>query len=74
MLGLWGAEGGGHFYQDCPHKKDNRNIHTVQEAATVGEVAQNIPQISTTLDNHQVDYQPSMIQVDGQILDKPISI
>ena len=72
MLGLWA--GGGHFYRDCPHKKDNRNIHTVQEVATVGEVARNIPQISATLENHQADFQLSMIEVDGKILDKPISI
>ena len=40
----------------------------------MGEVARNISQISTALDNHQADYQPSMIEVDGKILDKPISI
>ena len=54
-LQCWGC-GGSHFYWDCPHKKDNQNIHTVRGAATVGEVAWNIPQISATLDNHQADY------------------
>ena len=63
----WGC-GGSHFYRDYPHKKDNQNIHTV------GEVARNIPQISAALDNLQVDFQPSMIEVDGKIIDKPISI
>ena len=72
-LQCWGC-GGSHFYRDCPHKKDNRNIHTVREAATVGEVARNIPQISAALDNHQADFQPSMIEVEGKILEKPVSI
>ena len=27
-LQCWGY-GGSHFYQDCPHKKDNQNIHIV---------------------------------------------
>ena len=69
----WGC-GESHFYRDCPHKKDNQSIHAVREATTVGEVARNIPQISPVLENHQADYQPSMIEVDGKILDKPISI
>ena len=45
-----------------------------REAAIVGEVAQNIPQISVALENHQADYQPFMIEVDGKILEKPIFI
>ena len=34
-LQCWGC-GGSHFYWDCPHKKDNRNVHTVRGVATVG--------------------------------------
>ena len=66
--------GGTHLYRDFPYKKDNDNIQTTRERAIVGEVAWNIPHISITLDNHQPDYQPSVIEVDGKILDKPISI
>ena len=40
----------------------------------MGEVARNIPQISAALDNHQADFQPSMIEVEGKILEKPVSI
>ena len=48
--------GGSHFYRNFPHKRGGQSIHTIREDTTVGEVAQNIPKISTSFDNHQAYY------------------
>ena len=48
-----------HLLRHCPHP----NILTVQvlrEATTINDVARNIPKISATLEDRQVDQQSTM--------------
>ena len=41
---------------------------------TVGELAQTMPRINAALENHQADYQTSMVEVEGMINQTPITI
>ena len=41
---------------------------------TVGDLARTMPRINAALENRQVDYQNSMVEVEGKINQIPISI
>ena len=41
---------------------------------TIGDLARTMPKINTTLENKQVDYQTSMVEVEGKMNQTPISI
>ena len=41
---------------------------------TVGDIARTMPRINATLENRQVDYQTSMVEVEGKLNQIPISI
>jgi len=49
-------------------------LHAVQKEATVGDIAKDLPRIRATLENRQADHQTSMVEVEGMIKDKPVSI
>ena len=49
-------------------------MHTIQEEATIGEVANEMPKINAALKNRQVDHQTSMVEIEGMIKNRPISI
>lgn len=40
----------------------------------MGEVARNIPKINASLEDHQAEYQPTMIEYEGKVFDRTISI
>ena len=40
----------------------------------VGDVARNIPRINAALEDRQTDFQPTMIELEGTLLTKPVSI
>jgi len=40
----------------------------MQEASTVREVARSMPIINAGLDDHQAEYQPTMIEYEGTIV------
>ena len=46
----------------------------LQEASTVGDVARNIPRINAALEDRQVDYHLTMIELEGKLLSQPVSI
>jgi hypothetical protein len=71
MLGMWRD----HLLRDCPHRQENnRTIHNIQEATTVNDVARTIPRIYVALEDRQVDHQASVVEVEGNIAKKYISI
>ena len=64
-----------HYFKDCAHRnKNNRNIHTVREATTVGEIARSTPNISVALENKKEDHQASMVEIEGMLNNQSISI
>ncbi len=73
-LKCWGC-GEPHYYKDCPdRKKSFGNVHSIQEATTIGEIARSIPQISAALENIQAYYQTSMVEIEGTLKQFPVSI
>ena len=66
---------GPHYASVCPNRKNTvSNIHTVQEEMTIGDLARTIPKINAALENRQVNYQTSMVEVEGKMNQTPISI
>jgi hypothetical protein len=55
----WRCEGD-HLYKYCPHKGDRlRIVHNIQEVGTIDDVGMSMPRIYGTLDNRQVDINPT---------------
>ena len=46
----------------------------IQEEMIVGDLARTMPKINAALENKQYDYQTSMVEVEGKLNQKPISI
>lgn len=46
----------------------------MQEASTVGDIARGMPRINAALDDHQVEYQPTLIECEGMIDDQHVSV
>ena len=71
---MWECQGQ-HYPKDYPNRKRNSsNVHTIQEEATVGNVTNAMPRINAALENQQADHQTSMVEIEGMLLNKPISI
>jgi hypothetical protein len=66
----WGCKED-HLYKDFPHKKDKVNtMHNIQEATTVEDMGR----IYAALEDRQAEYQSNMIEVEGKIINHPVSI
>ena len=66
---------GPHYESVFPNRKKTvTNIHTVQEEMNVGDLVRTMPRINATLENRQVDYQTSMVEVEGKLNQLPKSI
>ena len=67
--------GANHGRRDFPHLHDvGKNIYSAQEVRIVGEVALSMPQIYSTMENFQVDHQDSIIEMEGKLQEKVVSI
>jgi hypothetical protein len=61
--------------RDFPHRHhDNKKVYNVQEAATVNDVARSMPRIYADVENQQADHQASMVELEGIVSKKPVSI
>lgn len=69
----WGC-GGTHYVKNCPQCKGTEQLSQIHEASTVGEVGRSIPRINATLDDRQVEYQPTMVEFEGKISDLTIAV
>ena len=66
---------GPHYVKDYPNRKRNfNNVHTIQEEPTIGDVANKMPRINAGLENQQADHQTSMVEIEGMIEKKSLSI
>eukprot|EP00253_Pinus_taeda_P021056 PITA_21056 len=69
----WGC-GGPHYMKICPHRKGTEQVSQIHEASTVGDVAWSIPKINAALGDHQAEYQPTMVEFEGNIFYHTISV
>lgn len=46
----------------------------MQESSTVGDIARSMPKIKISFDDHQAEYQPTMIECEGMISDQHVSV
>eukprot|EP00253_Pinus_taeda_P022101 PITA_22101 len=60
----WGC-GGPHYIKNCPKQKGTEQLSQIHEASTVGEVGCSIPRINAALEDHQVEYQPTMVEFEA---------
>eukprot|EP00253_Pinus_taeda_P011491 PITA_11491 len=69
----WGC-GVPHYVKNCPQRKGTEQLSQIHEASTVGEVGRSIPRINAALDDRQAEYQPTMVEFEGKILDLTITV
>jgi hypothetical protein len=73
-LQCWGCKEP-HLYKYCPLNKNiNLIVHNIQEAMTVNDMAQCTHKINAALENRQVDHQSAMVEIEGMINKKYVSI
>jgi len=65
-----------HYFKDCPVRRRNfkNNVDTIQEEAIIGDIAREIPRINASLENRHAYHKTSMVEVEGMINNKTISI
>ena len=63
-----------HYFKYCLERKKKFNVHSIQEAVTVGDMAKSMPRICAALENQQVEHQNSMVEIEGMINNQPISV
>lgn len=66
--------GGPPYVKNCRHHKGTKHVAQIQEAYNVGEVVRSLPRINTTLEDHHAEYQPTMVDFEGKILNQTVSI
>eukprot|EP00253_Pinus_taeda_P021744 PITA_21744 len=69
----WGC-GGPHYIKNCPQRKGTEQLSQIHEASTVGEVGRSVPRINAALEDCQVEYQPTMVEFEGNISDLTVSV
>ena len=59
------------MYRDFLHRKDKeKTVHNIQEATTVKDMGR----IYAALNDRQEEYQSNMIEMEGKIVNQPVSI
>eukprot|EP00253_Pinus_taeda_P011976 PITA_11976 len=69
----WGC-GGPHYIKNCPQRKGTEQLSQIHEASTVGEVGRSMPRINATLEDRQAEYQPTMVEFEGNISNLTVSV
>ena len=70
----WGC-GENHVLKYCPYKIGNhRGIHNIEEATIVEYMEKETPKIYGALDGNQANHQAIVVEVEGKIAKKTLSI
>lgn len=69
----WGC-GGPHYVKNYPQRKATEQVSQVYEASTVGDVGQSLPKINAALEDRQAEYQSTMVEFEGKLLDVVVTI
>ena len=61
--------------RNCPLENGYvRKTHNIQGAKTVGQVARTAPRIYAALEDLQADHQSTVVEVEGRIVEQPVSV
>jgi hypothetical protein len=65
-----------HLRRNCPrlNPTSRTSIHNLQEATTVGDIGKSIHKINVSIEGRQVDHQSTVVEIEGKIQNKQISI
>eukprot|EP00253_Pinus_taeda_P029084 PITA_29084 len=69
----WGC-GGPHYIKNYPQRKGTEQLSQIHEASTVGEIGRSIPRINAALEDRQAEYQPTMVEFEGNISNLTVSV
>eukprot|EP00253_Pinus_taeda_P013893 PITA_13893 len=69
----WGC-GGSHYIKNCPQRKGTEQLSQIHEASTVSEVGCSVPRINVALEDRQQEYQPTMVEFEGNISNLTVSV
>lgn len=69
----WGC-GGPQYVKNCPQRKGTDQVSQVYEASTVGDVGRILPRINAALEDRQAEYQSTMVEFEGTLLDLAVTI
>eukprot|EP00253_Pinus_taeda_P009062 PITA_09062 len=69
----WGC-GGPYYIKNCPQRKGTEQLSQIHEASTVGEIGRSIPNINAALEDRQAEYQPTMVEFEGNISKLTVSV
>eukprot|EP00253_Pinus_taeda_P017986 PITA_17986 len=69
----WGC-GGPHYIKTYPQRKGMEQLSQIHEASIVGEVGRSVPRINVALEDRQAEYQPTMVEFEGNISDLTVSV
>eukprot|EP00253_Pinus_taeda_P028129 PITA_28129 len=69
----WGC-GGPHYVKNYPQRKGAGQVSQVYEASTIGDVGRSLQNINAALEDHQAEYQPTMVEFEGKLLDLAVTI
>jgi hypothetical protein len=73
MLGVWRTTFAKKL-STCLNPTSRTTIHNLQEATTVGDMGKYIHKINVSLEGRQVDHQSTVVEIEGKIQNKQVSI
>ena len=69
----WGY-GGPHYVKKYPRRKGIEQVSEIYEASIVSDVGQSLRKINATLEDRQAEYQPTMVEFEGKLLDLVVTV
>ena len=73
LVQCWGC-GGLHYIKNCPQRKETEQVSQIHKASIVGDVGCNLPRINAAPEDRQAEYQLTMVEFEGKILDLSLTI
>eukprot|EP00253_Pinus_taeda_P018699 PITA_18699 len=66
--------GGPHYVKNCPQLKGTEQVCQVYEASIVGDIGRSLPRINAALEDRQAEYEPTMVEFEGKLLDLDVTV
>jgi hypothetical protein len=73
-LKCWGCGENNRLSEFTHRQLKNKGVYNIQGSTIINDVVRSMPRIYVALDNNQVNYQASVVELEGMIANHPISI